>query len=306
MKRVAPHVYPAMAIAIAALVVQASTAAAQVSTFVTGLTRPCGVAGGPAGQVFVCTRTPDAKVYRYTPPNTLPTVVAVGFVDPTDVKADALGNVYVADEGAGMVYQLPPSGPPVVLAVVPNPYGLALDNAGFLYIGESLNRRVDRVPTTGGVLTIYTSPFGAASDQLGPLFVDPAGTLYAGMLAGAMFRIAPGGAPISPFATLPSCTAIVPNGAGGFYAAMGPVDAIDAIGSPGFPVTLFAGIPGAPGHVDGGLLSAQFNGLRGMGYVGPNQDLYVAEEGNGDIRVISQLATPARATSWGRIQTLYR
>lgn len=304
MRRVAPH---ARRIAVAiVLSAWASTAGAQtVSTFVTGLVRPCGVAGGPGGQVLVCTRTPDAKVYRYTPPSTLPTLVGTGFVDPTDVKVDAAGNVYVADFGAGMVFQLPPVGPPVVLAFVANPYGLALDNAGFLYISESLNRRVDRVPTTGGILTIYTSVFGAPTDQLGPLFMDPLGTLYAGMLTGPIFKIGLGGAPILPFATLPACTAIVP-GASGFYAATGPLDAIDAIGSAGFPVTVFAGVPGSPGHVDGGLLSAQFNGLRGMGYVGVNQDLYVAEEGNGDIRVISQLATPAHAISWGRIQALYR
>jgi streptogramin lyase len=304
MGRVAPHVCLSVAIA---LVAWASRSTAQtVSTFVTGLTRPCGVAGGPAGQVFVCTRTPDAKVYRYTPPSPLATLVASGFVDPTDVKADALGNVYVADDGAGMVFQLPPSGPPVVLAVIANPYGLALDNAGFLYISESLNRRVDRVPTTGGIPTVYTSVLGAPTDQLGPLFVDPVGTLYAGMLTGTIFKIGPGGSPISPFATLPACTAIIPNGAGGFYAATGPDDAIDAIGSLGSPITLFAGIPGSPGHVDGGLLSAQFNGLRGMSDVGSSQDIYVAEEGNGDVRVISQLATPARSTTWGRIQALYR
>ncbi len=123
-----------------------------------------------------------------------------------DVKVDADGNVYIADNGNHRVRRVDPTGRiatiagtgdpgfsgdggPARLAQVRNPSGLALDAAGNLYIADAGNfkiRRIDKV--TGVISTVAGSGYGSAGDGgpatsaqfKGPVAVaiGPAGDLY--------------------------------------------------------------------------------------------------------------------------------
>jgi hypothetical protein len=96
---------------------------------------------------------------------------------PHNLAIDSLNNVYIADTGAAVVSEVLDSsndyyviagdgeggfsgdGGPAVSAKLSNPYGVAVDSAGNLYIADQLNARIREVAT---VITpyIYTSTQG--------------------------------------------------------------------------------------------------------------------------------------------------
>ena len=100
---------------------------------------------------------------------------------------DPLGNLYVTDVGACMVWKLDANGNATGVAGVPftcgyngdniqattaelnAPYGIAFDPAGNLYIGDSGNNRVRKVNAAGAITTF------AGDGTLCPLSTDPCG-----------------------------------------------------------------------------------------------------------------------------------
>ncbi len=142
---------------------------------------------------------------------------------PSDVVADAAGNVYVADTGNNRVRRISPDGRiatyagtgvadyngdniPATEAQLAGPTGLALDAAGNLYIADSDNYRVRKVTASTGVITTVagTGRIGFSGDG-GPatqaemqlpfgLAVDRNGVLYIGdRRDGRIRRVGPDG-----------------------------------------------------------------------------------------------------------------
>jgi hypothetical protein len=90
---------------------------------------------------------------------------------PFDVAFDARGNLYLSDTGnhrirrvdarSGIISTVAGSGKrgfggdggPATLALLDEPYGLALDREGNLFFADRLNRRVRKVDATTGVIT---------------------------------------------------------------------------------------------------------------------------------------------------------
>ena len=131
--------------------------------------------------------------------------VNAGLLDPIAVAVDASGNIYIG-EFAGDVRKVTPDGiinriagvgvhgyggdnGPAIGAQLNEPYGLAVDSAGNLYIADSANNRIRKVDPSGVITTIAGTGQPGFSGDNGPattaeiyepsrLALDAAGDLY--------------------------------------------------------------------------------------------------------------------------------
>ena len=94
------------------------------------------------------------------------------FFDLASLAVDSSGNLYSVDQGACLVRQITPTGTinvvagmqlscgfngdgmPATDALLNQPYGVAMDSEGNLYIGDSSNNRVRKVSPSGIITTI--------------------------------------------------------------------------------------------------------------------------------------------------------
>lgn len=141
---------------------------------------------------------------------------------PEGIVVDPSGNLYIADAANHRVRKVTPTGiittvagnghpgfsgdsGPAIAAQLNQPYGLALDSAGNLYVADYGNQRVRMIGTNGNISTVAgNGANGAYADGgpaiaallLGPhdLATDPAGNLYISEFQGHRVRkVAPGG-----------------------------------------------------------------------------------------------------------------
>ncbi len=202
-------------------------------------------------------------------------------------------------------------------AAFSQPEGLAIDDAGMLYLADSSNDAIRKIdPATATVTTLagtlgvagsndgiggaagFRSPHGIAYDPLGYLWVADTGNhtirqitlstrdvvTFAGT-AGAQGSSDGSG----PTARFNAPWGVAPDGTGGAFVADTGNDTIRAISSTNVVSTL-AGAVLQPGSVDGVATGAQFVQPEGLLFDGSN-NLYVADTGNGAIRCVDVLTT---------------
>ncbi|MBI3684540.1 MAG: hypothetical protein HY235_29560 [Acidobacteria bacterium] len=129
--------------------------------------------------------------------------------DVRGVASDLAGNVYFSDTPRNRVYRIGPFGSLTPIAgtgtagfsgdgglaeqaMLDQPYGVAVDNAGNVYIADLGNARVRRVTSDGRIATIA----GGGAELKGPrnLALDPAGNLYISDFEGhRIFRLSADG-----------------------------------------------------------------------------------------------------------------
>ena len=185
------------------------------------LVAPIGVAVNAAGNLFIAdtaqlTELSGANLAALTGPGDAPWGVAV----------DGSGNIYIADAGVNMVRKIDPGGNistfagngtagysgdggPATSAQLQNPYAVAVDPAGNVYIADSANHVVRKVSngviTTfagggSGVLTGSASATSVFLTETDALAFDPAGNLYIASRSGFyVYKVTPSGT-ISIFA----------------------------------------------------------------------------------------------------------
>jgi sugar lactone lactonase YvrE len=257
---------------------------------------------------------------------------------PASIALDRAGNAFVTDTRFHVIRKLTPDGKITTLAGNPfisrpdgfpqggyadgvgkaaqfdNPFGLAIDAAGNLYVGDFVNHVIRKVTTNGVVTTIagfagtpgnsdgvgaqarFHSPHGVAADAAGNIYVadqdnhtirklTPQGTNWitstiAG-LAGASGS-ADGPAHTARF-NGPSGVAL--DEAGNVFVADTYADTIRKISADGI-VTTLAGSPGRKGYADGKGNKARFYEPFGIA-VDRRGNVVVADTSNSAIRQIS-------------------
>ena len=294
---------------------------------------PRGVAVDGAGTVYVADRD-NNRIRKVTAAGVVSTLAGsgtAGFADgtgagaqfnyPTGVAVDGDGTVYVADQSnnrirkvsaAGVVSTMAGSGTAGfadgtgTAAQFNNPFGLAVDAAGTVYVADQSNNRIRKVTAAGVVSTVagnatagyadgtgaaaqFDNPTGIAVDGTGTMFVadgnnnrirkvTPAGVVST--LAGGTQGFADGTGPAARFKN-PFGVAV--DGAGMVYVADYNNYRIRLVTPTGVATTLAGS--GITGQADGEGTTALFNYPQGVA-VGLTGTVYVADKDNHAVRLI--------------------
>jgi sugar lactone lactonase YvrE len=310
------------------------------------LNGPFGVAADAAGYIYIADRL-NNRIRKVDAAGNMSTVAGNGtggytadgiaatasaLFNPTGIATDGAGNLYIADKSNNRIRKVAPSGiittiagtgtngntgdgGPATNATIANPYGLATDAAGNVYIADQGNNRVRRIDAAG-IITAFagTGTTGFSGDggaATGATFRNPyaiacdaAGNVFIADVDNQRIR------KVSPTGTI---STIAGNGTGGYGGDYGPATdaqlyepigvAVDATGtiyiadawnhrirgvtSVGQITTLagtgIAGYSGDGGHA----ASAQFRNPNGVA-TNPTGDIYVADYSNHAIRRITK------------------
>jgi sugar lactone lactonase YvrE len=301
--------------------------------------RPYAVAVDSAGNVYVADEMNEA-IRKITPAGVVTTLAgaagqtgnsdgtgsAARFDTPRGVAVDSGDNVYVADTFNDAIRKITPAGVVTTLAGSAgqigstdglgsaarfnNPYGVAADSGGNLYVADTFNHTIRKITPAGVVTTLagsagqigstdgsgsaarFNNPSGAAVDSAGNVYVadsenytirkiTPAGvvtTLAGG--AGPDYRDGTGGA-----ARLGFPRSLAVDGTGNVYVASQRGYSMIRKITPSGVVTTLAGMAAQPGIGDGtgsadGIgRAARFNDPCGVA-VDSGGNLYVADTDN--------------------------
>jgi sugar lactone lactonase YvrE len=160
---------------------------------------------------------------------------------PSGVALDAAGNIYIADSRNHRIRKVDTSGiittvagngtfgfsgdgGPATSATLSDPYGVAVDAAGNLYIVDQLNNRIRKVDTSGTIATVAGNGTPGFSGDNGPatsaslyspsgVAVDAAGNLYIADTSNQRIR---------KVDTSGIITTVAGNGTGGYSGDSGP------------------------------------------------------------------------------------
>ncbi len=179
---------------------------------------PNGLAVDASGNLYIADQN-NARVRRVSPDRTIATVAGGGngrrdgvpatqtsLTTPTDVDVDAAGNLYITETALGIVRRVGPDqvvhtfagrgdnafegdGGPASQAALSNPFGVASDPLGAVYIADTNNLRVRRVGPDGIITTIAGIGQTQSSGDNGPavsasfgfptgLVIDPFGNIF--------------------------------------------------------------------------------------------------------------------------------
>jgi hypothetical protein len=309
---------------------------------------PGGVAVDSAGNVYVADYDNHA-IRKVTPGGVVTTLAglagiggsadgtgsAARFIYPEGVAADSAANGYVADTGNSTIRKVTPGGAVTTLAGLAGkwgsadgtgsaarfyqPFGVAVDSAGTVYVADTYNHTIRKV-TPGGVVTTLAGnasivdqggfPIGGYADGTGGaarfyrpngVAVDSAGNVYVADTDNNTIRkVTPGGAvttlaglagsPGTNDGTAGAARFYRPNGvavdsAGNVYVADTDNNTIRKV-TPGGAVTTLAGLAGSPGTNDGTGSAAWFCNPCGVA-VDSAANVYVADTGNSTIRKVT-------------------
>jgi len=241
---------------------------------------PRSVAVDSAGNVYVAD-TINCAIRKITPAGVATTLagaadgsadgtgLAAQFFFPQGAAVDSTGTVYVADTGNNTIRKITPGGVVTTLAGTPGvgtypvdgtgpaarfdqPFALAVDGAGTVYVADTRNNMIRKITPAGVVTTLAgtaaNSTYGGSADGTGPaaqfeapcgIAVDSAGMVYVADALNSTIR------------------KITPEGV----------------------VTTLAGTAGARGSADGTGAAARFNTPRGVAVDGTG-NVYVSDQGD--------------------------
>ncbi len=178
---------------------------------------PSGLAFDSAGNLYIADTT-NHRIRKINTAGIISTVAGKGtpgsmgdggaataaqLFSPAGVAFDAAGNLYIAEgnhirkvNSAGIISTVAGTaaggatgdGGPATAATLQTPYGVLVDGAGNIYIGDTFNNRIRKVDTTGIISTVAGGHIGAIGDGgpavnaslalPGGMALDAAGNLY--------------------------------------------------------------------------------------------------------------------------------
>lgn len=269
------------------------------------------------------------------------TGAAASFNGPAGVATDSAGNIYVADSGNNEIRKISPSGVVTVLAGSTTagsangtgaaasfnfPFGVAVDSAGNVYVADTKNNEIRKITSTGVVTTLAGSTAAGHADGTGSaasfdypqgVAVDSAGNVYVADSGNSEIRkITPAGVVttlagsyaspgntngMGSAASFDYPEGIAVDAAGNLYVADSTNNEIRKVTPTGTVTTVAGAGPGSPGNTDGTGTAATFHSPFGV-TVDSEGNLYVADSGNNEIRMISStgvVSTLAGTTTGG-------
>jgi sugar lactone lactonase YvrE len=191
---------------------------------------PSGVAADASGNLYIAD-TENSRIRRVSPDGVITTfaggvygisgdggpAAGAGLMLPYGLSADAYGGLYIADvfgnnirkvSSGGIISTVAGTGSqgfsgdggPAASAQLNNPYGVAIDLSGNLYIGDTFNQRIRKVSLDGTIATIAGTGNSGFSGDGGPataaqlyfpmgLALDSSGNLYAAVQANQRIRV---------------------------------------------------------------------------------------------------------------------
>ncbi len=201
---------------------------------------PFGVGADAIGNVYIADMN-NNRVLKVNTSGRLSTIAGTGtsgyngdsisassarLCSPTGVTVDNIGNVYIADKCNGLVRKVNVAGiistiagggsvlgdgGPATNAILSNPFAVALDAIGNLYIADAVSSRVRKVDTMGIINTIAGTGTAGYSGDGGPgtnamlqnpsgVVIDAIGNVYIADIGGKRVRKLDTGGIITTFA----------------------------------------------------------------------------------------------------------
>ena len=266
-------------------------ASGNISTVSAGaLDRPEGVALDGAGNIYIAD-TSNHRIRKVTPDGVISTAAGTGTLGfsgdngpaasarlnaPSGVALDGAGNLYIADTSNHRIRKVTPDGMistvagggtalgdngPAASAQLFDPFDVALDGAGNLYIADASNDRIRKVTPDGVISTVAgTGTFGFSGDN------GPAAS-----------------------ARLYDPNGVALDGAGNLYIADTSNDRIRKVSSAGVISTVAGG--GTALGDNGPAASAQLNVPAGLTFDCAG-NLYIADFSNHRVRKVTALGKP--------------
>jgi sugar lactone lactonase YvrE len=305
---------------------------------------PNSLAADSAGNVYVAD-TANNTIRKIDPDGVVTTIAGLPgshgsedgpgtsarFWAPFGIAVDGAGNVYVADTGNNTIRKISPDGIVSTIAGSAghpgsadglaagarfrNPWGVAVDTNGNVYVADMSNDTIRKIHTDGQVVTVagqagttgsadgfgtnawFNNPFALAVDAAGNIYVADSGNnvirkITPGRVVHTLAGL-PGNAGSTDASTdtarfwNPQGLAV--DSAGNIYVADTGNNTVRKI-TPMGEVTTLAGLPGVSGTTDGVGSTARFNAPGGVA-VDPAGNIYVADTSNHTIRKIAPADT---------------
>ncbi len=267
-----------------------------------GIGQPLDLALDGAGNLYIS----DGYIRKVAPNGIITTV----WTSALGVAVDGAGNLYAVDTNANVIRRVAANGTvttlagngsagfgdggPATSAGLSNPYGVAVDARGNLYIADSKNVRIRKAAPDGTITTVAGAgdPYSVALDAAGNVYFDDGQLVRKVSVNGTITTVAGGGTSglgdggPATAAQLDFPSALAVDAAGNLYIAEQFGNRIRMVAAATGIITTVAG-GGTSGLGDGGLAtSAQLFSPTGVALDAAG-NLYIADLYNYRIRMVA-------------------